>query len=132
MIMVNKNKRKGTDWENLFVELVQKNVPTSKAKRIPGSGAMGTLMHEPILQGDVVIKFKGLQKSIRVDNKVGYGGDSQLTIKREWLNKIQEEARISNSIPAVVCKFSGAKSSGGVQHFIVLDMAAFYDIMNQM
>lgn len=130
--MVNKNKVKGTRWENQIVELFEKEIPLSAAKRIPASGAMGTIMGEPLLQGDVVLKVYGLPSTIKIDNKVGYGGETQLTVKRDWLNKIREEAERTHSIPAVACKFSNARKADGVQYFIALDFLAFCGIMNHI
>lgn len=129
--MVNAKKIKGTSWEKLLVELIEKNIPlTIKVKRVIGSGAIGTAMNEPLLQGDVVAEFYGFPKKFRIENKVGYGGETQLTVKREWLNKIRMEAENNYALPLVACKFSGAKKAGGVQYFFILDFETFCDIIN--
>jgi Holliday junction resolvase len=129
--VVNKKKIKGTQWENQFVELIIKNIPlTISAKRVVGSGAMGTAMNEPLLKGDVVANFYGFPRKFRIETKVGYGGDTQLTVKKEWINKIIEEANETYSYPVVACKFSGARKSDGVQYFIILDFNTFCDIIN--
>lgn len=129
--MVNKQKVKGTKWENDFIKIIKDNIPlTKQAKRIAGSGSIGTTLNEPLLKGDILLDFYGFPQKFRVEAKTGYGGNSQLTIRREWLNKIIEEAEESYSVPALACKFLGAKSSGGVQYFIIFDIDTFVDIIN--
>ena len=128
--MVNKNKVKGSAWEKDFADLIEKNVKGSKAKRVPASGAMGTHMNEPLLQGDVKAMLPGLNKDMRVECKVGYGGNTQITIQKEWIDKIVSEAENSYSYPALACKFLGARKSEGVQYFIILDLDTFFDIIN--
>jgi len=126
----NKNKRKGSDWEHLLVELLNQNVKDSTVKRIPGSGAIGTIINEPILQSDVKAVFKGFNKPFKIECKTGYGGNTQLTLKKEWIDKVMEEAKNNYAYPALACKFSGARKSNGVQYFIVLDLDTFYEILN--
>lgn len=128
--MVNKAKIKGTSWENLLVDLLLKEIGGSKVKRIAGSGAIGTILGEPLLMGDIVAEFVGFPKKFRIECKVGYGGDTQITVQREWLNKIREEGITSNSIPVLACKFSNARKTGGVQYFLALDFDTFCDIIN--
>lgn len=127
--MVNKQKVKGSAWERLLVNILLDKIDGSVVKRIAGSGAIGTTLNEPLLQGDVIASFKGLDKKFRIEAKTGYGGATQLTIKREWLDKIRGEALSSNAYPALACKFSGARP-GGVQFFVALDIDTFIDIMN--
>lgn len=128
--MVNKQKRKGTDWERQLVKLIEKNIDGSQAKRVPGSGAIGTILIEPGLTGDVKAKFKGFPAQFKIEAKVGYGGSKQITLRKEWLDKIKEEASHDYSIPLLACKFSGARKSDGVQYFIAIDFSTFCDIMN--
>jgi len=128
--MSNPKKVKGTAWENLWAELLEENIDGAKARRIPGSGAIGTIVKEPFLQGDVRAIFKGFIRAFKFENKVGYGGATQLTIKKEWLDKIIEEAKNDYSIPALACKFSGARKKDGVQYFVILDFDTFCEIMN--
>lgn len=129
-MMTNKQKIKGTSWENLFVDMLSEKIGESKVKRIAGSGALGTSLSEPLLQGDVIAEFKGFPKKFRIECKVGYGGESQLTVQRAWLNKIHEEAQNSNSVPLLACKFSNARKSGGIQYFLAIDFDTFCDIIN--
>lgn len=126
----NKSKRKGSDWERLLVQLLTDNIGESKVKRIAGSGALGTSLDEPLLQADVVAEFVGFPRKFRFEAKTGYGGSKQLAVKKEWIDKIIQEAKNSNSIPVLACKFSGARKADGVQYFVVLDISTFFDIIN--
>jgi Holliday junction resolvase len=123
----NKQKIKGTNWEREFVELLEKNIGDINAKRIAGSGAIGTSLGEPLLSGDVTLKFNDIPNTFRIECKTGYGGSTQLTLKKEWLDKIRQEAQNTYSIPALAGKFLGSRS--GVKHFVVLDFQAFCDLI---
>ena len=123
--MVNQ-KRKGSDYEREAAKILEEALD-GKWKRIAGSGALGALLNEPELQGDVVGKIPSFPRKFRFDSKVGYGGAKQLTIQREWLEKIRREADATYSIPALICKFSGAR--GDTKNFLVLDFDAFVDIV---
>jgi len=126
--MVNKNKVKGSTWERDLVDLLNKGVVGGKFKRIPASGAMGTSLGESLLTGDVTGKIDGIKKSFKIECKVGYGGATQMTIKKEWLDKIREEAYNNLSYPILAAKFSGAR--GGTKHIIILDLDTFIDLIN--
>jgi hypothetical protein len=128
--MVNKQKIKGTQWENQIVGLIQDNIKNSKAKRIAGSGAIGTSLQEPLLTGDIIIDFKSFPKKFRAEAKVGYGGEKQLTLKRDWFNKIKAEAESSYSIPIIICKFLGSRKTDGIQYFVSIDFDTFCSIIN--
>lgn len=127
--MVNKQKIKGTDWERQVVEILNDKVDESIWKRIPASGAMGTTMGEPLLTGDVKGEVHSFYKKFRGECKTGYGGATQFTIKKEWLDKIGEEAECSKAVPLLLGKFSGAKS--GAKHFVVLDLNVFIELLNE-
>jgi Holliday junction resolvase len=130
--MVNKSKQKGTRWEKEFVELILENIYDSDARRVAGSGALGTSLGEPLLTGDAKIKLKGFNKPFRVECKTGYGGETQLTVKREWINKIIDEAKDSLAYPMLAFKFLGARKTDGVKYFVILDFDTFCDIMNSI
>ena len=126
--MVN-SKRKGTQWERDATKILNEII-YGKWKRVPGSGALGAILQEPTLQGDITGKdIPGLPKGFMLDAKVGYGGSTQLTIKKKWLDKIRKEAEATYSIPAVICKFSGSRQ--GAQVFIVMDLEAFAELVNR-
>jgi len=123
-----KSKQKGYRWEKDAEELLNKKYPETW-RRIPGSGAFGAIMNIPELQGDLVGRYYFMPVSFRVDAKTGYGGATQLAVKREWLEKIRKEAESLEryEIPCLVCKFSGSRAP--TKHFFVFDTDAFHDIM---
>src|SRR5688572_22711212 len=94
-----KNKVKGTTFERLAVDILNALVKKSIWKRIPGSGAIGTSLGEPLLTADIVGKVESIPKKFKVESKVGYGGATQFAIKKEWLDKVRIEADASFSIP---------------------------------
>jgi Holliday junction resolvase len=129
--MTNKNKTKGTSWERQLVELLEDRIDGCRADRVAGSGALGTTMHEPLLTGDVVMSAPGfLPRKFKIEAKVGYGGATQITVQKLWIDKILGEARMANAIPALAIKFLGSKKVDGVQYAIILDIDTFCDIIN--
>jgi hypothetical protein len=127
--VVNKQKQKGDAWERQVVDILNKRVKKSTWKRIVGSGSIGTLMNEPLLTGDIKGDIQSFYKKWRGECKTGYGGEKQFTLKKEWIDKINEEADLSNSIPFLVGKFLGAKI--GAKHFVVLDLETFITLLNE-
>ena len=126
--MTNKNKIKGSKFERDFAQLMNDLVDDSNWKRVPGSGAIGTIVGETFLTGDINGKVTSMEKTFKVEAKVGYGGATQLTLKKEWLDKIREEADNAYAIPMLACKFLGARK--GVRTFIVLEPKVFAHFIN--
>jgi hypothetical protein len=126
------SKRKGSAFETDLTNYLNEHVENGVFKRIANSGALGTKLNEPLLTGDVVGKVHGLDRKIKIESKVGYGGDSQLTMRREWFNKVREEANMDYSLPALICKFSGARGKDGVQLFVALEVKEFIYLLNQI
>ena len=125
-----KTKRKGTDFERLIAELLNEMIKNSTWKRVPLSGSMGTILGEPTLAGDVSGTVESIPKSFKLEAKVGYGGSTQMTVKKEWFDKIKEEADRSYSIPIVAGKFSGART--GTKIFIMMDVDVFATLLNMI
>jgi Holliday junction resolvase len=125
-----KGKVKGTSFERLLAEILNNNLKGGKFKRIPLSGAIGTALNEPDLQGDVVGEVPSFERKFRIEAKVGYGGATQLTLKKEWLDKIIEDSRGTNSIPLMMGKFSGARE--GIKVFVAMDLDTFCDLINKV
>lgn len=123
-----KQSRKGTNWERDLVKILNERIKCGTFKRIPGSGSMGTILEEPSLYSDLKGKIKGLEKNIRIEAKIGYGGVKQFTLKKEWLDKIDQEATRTYSIPFLIGRFSGSRS--GVENFVVMDLEIFIDLLN--
>lgn len=130
-----KSKAKGNAWEHDVVEILNKEIVGGNFRRIPGSGAMGTIMDEPLLTGDVSGKVEGINQKFKIECKVGYNTSTnkevkQFTLKKEWLDKIGDEAKNALAIPLLVGKFSGARK--GVKEFAVLDINVFIYLINEI
>jgi Holliday junction resolvase len=123
-------KNKGSGFERDLVNLLNEKIKDGVFKRIAGSGAMGTAMGEPLLTADVKGEVKGFSRPFKIECKVGYGGATQLTLKKEWINKVMKEALGNYSIPVLIGKFSGARKTDGVQEFAVLDIDTFIYMLN--
>ena len=128
--MPNPQKRKGSDFERLAVDLLNVLIKDSEWKRIPGSGAIGTTLAEPLLTSDIVGRVDAIPKKFKLEAKVGYGGATQFALKKEWLDKIKMEAEATFSIPALIGKFSGSRE--GVKVFVTLDIETFAAIINHI
>lgn len=124
-----KSKIKGSTFERDLTDLLNEHVQKSQWKRIPLSGAIGTALAEPELQGDVKGTVESFNKQFRIEAKVGYGGKTQLTMKKEWLDKIIEDSSHTNSIPLMVGKFSGARE--GIKVFVAMDLGTFCELINR-
>jgi len=128
--MVNKQKIKGTTFERDMTEILNELVHNSSWKRVPGSGAIGTIIGEPFLTGDINGSVASIEKTFKAEAKVGYGGATQFALKKEWLDKIREEADGAYAIPLLVGKFSGSR--GGVKSFVVLEPEVFAYLLNKI
>jgi len=128
--MPNPNKRKGNDWERQATDILNANIKRSRFKRIPGSGAIGTILEEPMLTSDIKGKVDSLEKEFKIEAKVGYGSATQFTMKKLWLDKVKEEADANYGIPLLVGKFSGARE--GVRSFVVMDLDTFCNLINTL
>lgn len=128
--MTNRQKIKGSTFERLAVELLNTKIKNSRWKRVPGSGAMGTFLGEPLLMSDIVGDVGKIPKKFSVEAKVGYGGKTQFALKKEWLDKVREEANANFRIPMLIGKFSGA--TDGVKVFVVLDIDTFSELINSL
>jgi len=99
-------------------------------RRIPGSGAFGTQMDYGQLKGDLMGKYSFLPFTFRAEAKVGYGGAKQITMKREWFDKVREEAACNfNELACVVMKYSNAHPPN-TQHVIAFDFETFQKILD--
>ena len=129
----NPQKRKGSAWERQAVAILNEHIKSSKWFRISGSGAIGTIIDEPILMGDIKGKVDSVPKKFKGEAKVGYsnrkeGEAKSFTMQKEWLDKIREEADLDYSLPFLICKFDNARS--GTRAFVSLDLDTFVYLIN--
>lgn len=133
--MTNPSKVKGSTFERLAVEILNTLVEDSVWKRIPGSGALGTSLGEPILTSDILGVVKSIPKRFKVEAKVGYNSSKgkevkQFTLKKEWIDKVRMEAAQTYSIPLLIGKFDGVRE--GTKVFVVMDVEDFSSIINHI
>jgi len=127
MMSQNKQKDKGSRWEREAAELLNKEFPDSW-KRIPMSGAMGTSLNITELDGDLQGRYSFFPHKFIGEAKVGYGG-TEMTVRKEWFDKVKLEAEKSYSLPVVVLKFEKARS--GVRHVIAMDFYTWDTLMTK-
>jgi hypothetical protein len=130
----NKSKVKGSRFEHDAVEILTQLVSGSKFKRIPGSGAIGTTLGESLLTGDIVGIIDNYPQRFKGECKVGYNSSTnkevkQFTLKKEWLDKIFNEAQGTYSLPFLIGKFDNARA--GTKVFVVLDVEVFAELINK-
>ena len=128
--MTNPQKIKGSKFERDATKILEALIEGSTWKRIPGSGAIGTTLGEPMLTGDIVGTVPTISTNFKVEAKVGYGGKKQFGLKKEWIDKIKEEAKQTYGFPFLIGKFSGATS--GTKVFVVMDVEEFSALINQI
>lgn len=133
--MSNPQKRKGSDFERLAVEILNAIIKDADFKKVPGSGSLGTALFEPLLTADVTGKVKSIPQTFKIECKVGYNtskdsGIKQFTLKKDWLDKVRAEADATHSIPLLMGKFSGARD--GVKVFVAMDVEIFARIINHI
>lgn len=124
----NPNKDKGTRWERDAAEILNKEFP-NVWQRIPMSGALGTQLGIPILEGDLKGKYSFLPFPFIAEAKVGYGG-TQMKIQKEWFDKVSESAKKLYAVPIVLLKFEKARS--GVKHVVAMDFYVWDTLMTRI
>lgn len=123
-----KSKDKGKRWEKEAEKIL--NESFGKVwKRTPGSGALGTNLQIPILQGDLIGDYYFLNKTFAAEAKFGYGGKS-MTIQKEWFDKIREQAERTYSLPIVLLKFEYART--GVKYVVAMDFEAWDELLTEI
>jgi hypothetical protein len=122
------SKAKGARWERDAVAILNEQYEHTW-KKVPGSGALGTILSIDELKADLVGRYYFLPFTFRAEAKTGYGGAKQLAVKREWLEKVRRQAEEAflHEVPILIAKFSGSRSD--VRYFTILDFDAFHDVL---
>jgi Holliday junction resolvase len=133
--MSNPSKIKGSQFERDLAEILNRLIKKSSWRRIAGSGAIGTIMNEPLLSSDVRGKVESFAQPFNVECKVGYNNSTgkevkQFTLKKEWLDKVALEASRTYGIPILAGKFLGARE--GTKVFITMDVEVFASLINRI
>lgn len=107
-IETSNNKKTDKDsWKDLEESMVQKlkQVPTmQEVRRTRGSG------NQWFETGDVIDSILKLECKERAGNNLK-GGDKSISIKRDWLIKSKEEARVDNKTMALPFRFKDDDST---------------------
>lgn len=133
--MSNPSKIKGSNFERDVAEILTRLIKKSIWRRVAGSGAIGTIMFEPLLNSDVKGRVESIPQEFKVECKVGYNSSKdkavkQFTLKKEWLDKIAQEASNVFGIPILVGKFLGARE--GTKVFVTMDVEVFAGLVNRV
>lgn len=126
----NRAKDYGTEFEYQFRNALNE-VDGVEAKRIPGSGALGTITGWNNLDSDVIFSVPGIPVSWKVECKAGYGkkgsGEKSMTVFQKWFQGIREQADKTQSIPLVAMKFKSAR--GEAKHIVGFDLRGFIQLL---
>jgi hypothetical protein len=117
------------------VTLLNEKIEGGTFKRVYASGSVGTYCDVPELTGDVRGTVDNFPQKLKIECKVGYsnklvGDTKSISVRKEWLDKIIEEASKDYSMPVLICKFDGVRA--GVKHFAALDLDTFASMINEI
>lgn len=101
-------------------------------KRTPGSGAFGTQTGDASITGDLIGRYPWW-RDFKAEAKYGYGTQKSLSLKREWVTKIREEASRSRQYPCLLVKFKGV-TGGDIasSKLIMFDLETWNKMMTQL
>lgn len=126
--MGRKIRDSGLRWEREAAKLLSKF--SGEWKRVPGSGSLG--MQNGSLKADITGRYPWFSKPIRAEAKFGYGGNKQLTLHREWIDKIIQQASEVNAIPCLLLKFRDVYSGDRSAKLIVFDFETWQLLMKDL
>lgn len=103
--------KKGKVFESETAALAGKH-----GKRVPKSGAYGTVEGIPQLAGDARWKLPWLDSEIHVECKHGYSDKGQerksMRLEREWFDKHMAQAKALDFYPVFAFKFKFTQQNG--------------------
>jgi hypothetical protein len=131
-MMVN-SKEKGSRFEHDAADALNKKIKYGKFNRIYASGSVGTVLNVPGLMGDISGEIRGLPKHIKMECKIGYSNikdkeSKSISLRKEWFDKIAEEANADYSYPMMIGKFD--RVTKGTKYFVSMDVEVFAELMN--
>jgi hypothetical protein len=104
-------------------------------RRIPRSGAYGTMDGFPQLTGDASWDFPWLTKPIVIECKHGYPAKNQkgksMILQREWFDKHLESAKNMELLPAFAMKFKFT-AEDGISKFIVIPFPVMEKMLKEI
>lgn len=121
---------KGNRWERLCAKKLSKKF--GKWRRMPGSGAYGTLLGDASIACDLKGEYPWWNQ-LSGEAKYGYGSSKQMTIKREWMQKIREVAKRSNAHACVLLKFKDVRAGDiASSEWICFDFETWNNMMKDL
>lgn len=99
--------QKGKQFEKDCAALAGK-----RGKRVPRSGAIGTVEGIPRLAGDFRWDLPWLKKMVIGEAKHGYGGSKSISVKKEWFSKIYDQGKNLGFYPVLALKFKFSVHNG--------------------
>ena len=126
-------KKKGSAWELEASRLL--TAFSGVWKKIPGSGALSHIYKDSSLSSDLVGVYPWWRKKFRGEAKTGYGGATQITVKREWITKNMEEAREAGGYPCLILKMRnvrGKEEDRTSAKLIVFTVDTWLDLMEEI
>lgn len=105
-------------------------------KRIPRSGAIGTIEGIPRLAGDARWDFPWMNKFIAIECKHGYGTkgsdkSKSMNIKREWFDKHLKDAKRFDFYPAFAMKLKFT-AENGLSKFMLIPFPVMERMIKEM
>ncbi len=129
--MSSPQKLKGSKWERDAAKDL--SVYSGIWKRIPGSGSLGTNLHMSELTGDLHGHYPWFKKQFKAEGKIGYGTSKQITVKREWFEKVRLQAELDNKFPCVLLKFDNVTGGDiGSAKIIAFNVDTFNAMMKEL
>lgn len=123
--MVKKIREMGLRWERQVAKLLG-------GRRQPSSGAFGTQQRDASLTGDVVVQLPWFHKALHIECKYGYGSSKTLSLKREWITKVREEAELARRYPVLAVKFRNVTSDIESAKVICINFDTWLKMMKEI
>lgn len=123
VVVSKKDLAKDNSWESLEQEMVDKlNKPIhiQQARRSRGSGNVW------FEKGDVLDSIVTMECKERTGNLLK-SGERSMSIKREWLEKAAEEARLNGKTMALPFRFKGDERS-----YIIMESNSIIELINTL
>ena len=123
------SSQKGKRWEAEAAKQLTQGC--GSWRRTPGSGAFGTLTGDASITGDLIGRYPWW-KDFKAEAKYGYGGATQMAVKRQWIFKIREEAERGQMYPCMLLKFKGVTSGDPSAKLIAFDLETWLKMMREL
>lgn len=122
--------QRGKKWERDAVKELTRGC--GYWRRTPASGAFGTQTGDASITGDLIGRYPWW-KDFKAEAKYGYGTPKSITLQREWVTKIREEAKRSRQLPCLLIKFKNVRSGDiASSKLIIFDLQTWNKMMEDI